>query len=151
MLIFKGNAILMGTKITSGYSGTPLAKKLGIKPGFKMRLIHHPADYYDYFQYFPEEVEEIENNTELVHFIHYFGKEAAILEQELPVLRKQLRQEGMIWISWPKKAAKTTTYLDGNLVRQIGLKHGLVDVKVCAVNEIWSGLKFVIPLKDRIE
>ncbi len=141
----------MGAKITSGYSGTPLAKKLGIKPGFKVRFVYQPEDYNSYFQIFPEEIEEVENNTELVHFIHFFAKEADLLLQELPSLKKQLYQDGMIWISWPKKTARIRTDLNGNLVRHIGLQQGLVDIKVCAVNEIWSALKFVIPVKDRVK
>ncbi len=151
LLIFKGKVNLMETNITSGYSGTPLAKKLGIKSGFKVRFVCQPEDYSSYFQYFPEDIEEVENNTELVHFIHFFVKEADLLLQELPSLKRQLYQDGMIWISWPKKAAKIKSDLNGNLVRQIGIQQGLVDIKVCAVNEIWSALKFVIPVKDRVK
>ncbi len=142
--------MLMKAKISSGYSGTPLAKKLGLKPGFKVRLVHQPKEYFSYFEYYPEEVEVIKNSTELAHFIHYFSMEAQVLIQELPSLIQQVQQDGMIWISWPKKAAKMETDLNGNTVRHIGLNHGLVDIKVCAINEIWSALKFVIPNKNRI-
>ena len=139
----------MGAKATSGYSGTPLAKKLGIKEGFTIRLVQTPEAYFSYFQYFPEEIRFVKNSMEKVHFIHYFPGDADTLEAELPALREQLVQDGMIWISWPKKSARKQTDLSGNTVRQIGLRHGLVDVKVCSVNEVWSALKFVIPVKDR--
>ncbi|NNJ88845.1 MAG: DUF3052 domain-containing protein [Eudoraea sp.] len=140
----------MGAKFTSGYSGTPLSRKLGIKPGFKVKLVDTPPEYRSYFNYFPEDIHEVENSTEPVHFIHFFATEAEVLTLELPPLKQQLQQDGMIWISWPKKSAKKETDLTGNIVRHIGLKHGLVDIKVCAVNEIWSALKFVIPVKDRV-
>lgn len=71
------------------------------------------------------------------------------MEKDIQQLKKEIEQHGSIWVSWPKKTSKVATDLDGNIVRKIGLKHGLVDIKVCAVNEIWSGLKFVIPVKDR--
>ncbi|MGB5377206.1 DUF3052 domain-containing protein [Muriicola sp.] len=141
----------MGAKATSGYSGTPLAKKLGIKEGSAIRLVQPPETYFSYFQYFPEEIRFVENNKEKVHFIHYFPKNVDTLQVELPALREQLVQDGMIWISWPKKSAQKQTDLSGNTVRQIGLRYGLVDVKVCSVNEIWSALKFVIPVKDRVK
>lgn len=141
----------MGVDITSGYSGTPLAKKLGIRPGIKVKLVNHPAEYRSYFQYFPDDIKLIENNTELVHFIHYFAKKEDTLLQDFPSLKEQMKQDGMIWISWPKKSAKIQTDLTGNTVRQIGLCQGLVDIKVCAVNEIWSALKFVIPVKKRLK
>ncbi len=141
----------MGVNITSGYSGTPLAKKLGFKPGIKVRLVHHPEEYRSYFQHFPDDIKLIDSNTELVHFIHYFAKEEETLHRDLPPLIKQLQQDGMIWISWPKKSAKIQTDLTGNIVRQIGLRQGLVDIKVCAINETWSALKFVIPVKNRVK
>jgi len=134
----------------SGYSGTPLVKKLGIKSGFKLRILNEPESYFDFIKELPEEVYFIQRADIPVDFIHYFALEAEELENDLPLLLDQLEQNGMIWISWPKKTAKRKTDLDGNAVRKIGIKYGLVDIKVCSVNEVWSGLKFVIPLKDRI-
>ncbi|MBT8289247.1 MAG: DUF3052 domain-containing protein [Flavobacteriaceae bacterium] len=133
----------------SGYSGTPLVKKLGIKSGYKLRILNEPESYIDLIKELPEEVYFIEGADIPVDFIHYFALKTRELEKDLPLLLDQLEQKGMIWISWPKKAAKRKTDLDGNAVRKIGIKHGLVDIKVCSVNEVWSGLKFVIPLKDR--
>lgn len=82
-------------------------------------------------------------------FIHYFTKSASQLEKDIKLLKHEIEQNGIIWISWPNKAANLETDLNGNIVREIGLRNGLVDIKVCAVDEIWSGLKFVIPVKDR--
>jgi hypothetical protein len=141
----------MEAKVTLGYSGTPLAKKLGIKEGYSVRLVQQPEDYFSFFRYFPEEINFVKNSTEPVHFIHYFPKDADTLQLELPALSKQLIQDGMIWISWPKRSAGNQTDLSGNTIRQIGLRNGLVDIKVCAVNEVWSALKFVIPVKDRVK
>ncbi|MEZ2415313.1 DUF3052 domain-containing protein [Muriicola sp. E247] len=139
----------MGIKSQSGYSGTPLVRKLGIKSGFVIRIVHQPSPYKDFFPDFPDDVEYAQDGIVLVDFVHYFATDAMTLDKELPGLRDQLKQKGMIWISWPKKAARRKTGLDGNIVRKIGIKHGLVDIKVCSVNEVWSALKFVIPLKDR--
>ena len=81
--------------------------------------------------------------------IHFFAGNLSELKNHISELKTELKQSGMLWISWPKKAAKIKTDLDGNIVRETGLENGLVDIKVCAVSETWSGLKFVIPLKDR--
>lgn len=134
---------------TSGYSGTPLAKKLGIKSGLKVSFVNAPEDYFDYFTDLPEDLIEITDNSQKKDFIHFFTKSAAQLNESIIHLKEGIEQNGIIWISWPKKAAKIETDLNGNIVREIGLKSGLVDVKVCAVNETWSGLKFVIPVKYR--
>ncbi|QBA63394.1 DUF3052 family protein [Muriicola soli] len=139
----------MGIKKPSGYSATPLYRKLGIKNGFLIRIVHPPSRYEDFFRDFPDNVHFAKEEDVDIDFIHLFVLDSERLVTELPDLREQLKQNGMIWISWPKKASKVETDLDGNAVRNIGLKHGLVDIKVCSVNEVWSGLKFVIPLKDR--
>ena len=134
---------------TSGYSGTPLAKKLGLKNGFKVSFINAPTDYFSYFSDLPKDLIEITDNSQKKDFIHFFTKSAEQLNEIINYLKEAIEQNGIIWISWPKKASKIETDLNGNIVREIGLKSGLVDIKVCAVNEIWSGLKFVIPVKDR--
>jgi len=134
---------------TSGYSGTPLAKKLGLKSGFKVSFINAPTDYFSYFSNLPKDLIEITDNSQKKDFIHFFTKSAEQLNEIINHLKEEIEQNGIIWISWPKKASKIETDLNGNIVREIGLKSGLVDIKVCAVNEIWSGLKFVIPVKNR--
>lgn len=85
----------------------------------------------------------------LLDFIQFFTKESAELEKQFRALKKSLSPDGMLWVSWPKGAAKVKTDLNENIVREIGLDHQLVDVKVCAIDEIWSGLKFVFRVKDR--
>ncbi|MBT8282069.1 MAG: DUF3052 domain-containing protein [Muriicola sp.] len=136
-------------KKPSGYSGTPLDRKLGIKKDFLIRILHAPSLYEDFFRDFPDDVQFAKEEDKDVDFIHYFALDSSWLVKELPGLRGQLKQNGMIWISWPKKASKVESDLDGNVIRGIGINCGLVDIKVCSVNEVWSGLKFVIPLKDR--
>jgi len=134
---------------SSGYSGTPLAKKLGIKAGFTVSFLHAPNGYFDLFSELPEGLVITQDAALKKDFIHYFAISADTLNLDIKALRHEITQQGMIWISWPKKAAKVATDLDSNTVRTIGLKNGLVDIKVCAVNATWSALKFVIPLKDR--
>lgn len=130
----------------SGYSGTPLAKKLGIKSGFNIKLVDQPEHYFDLFSDMPADITNIKDKF---NFIHYFTKEAKPLEKTLIALKKELVADGMIWVSWPKKASKVPTDVTEDVIRTIALKNGLVDIKVCAVDEVWSGLKLVIPVKDR--
>ena len=134
---------------TAGYSGTPMAKKLGIKNGYKIRIINEPKGYFELFSDLPGDLSIITDNKIKKDFIHYFTKSASELKKDIKRLKQEIEQNGIIWISWPKKTAKVETDLNGNIVRETGLRNGLVDIKVCAVNEIWSGLKFVIPVKDR--
>lgn len=131
----------------SGYSGTQLAKKLGIKDGFKISLFHQPEYYFNLFTDFPADV-KITNKSK-VDFIHYFVKEEKQLLKDISKLKNGIEQNGMIWISWPKKSSKVETDITEDVIRNIALKNGLVDIKVCAVDETWSGLKLVIPVKDR--
>lgn len=132
----------------AGYSKTPLAKKLGMKAGYKVLFINQPDYYLTLFDDLPE-VEEAKTDDVEINFIHYFTKSAKELQSAFPKLKKQLAKDGTLWISWPKKTAKVETDLDGNIVRKIGLDVGLVDVKVCAVDETWSGLKFMYRVEDR--
>jgi len=136
-------------KNRAGYSGTPLAKKLGIKAGDKVMVRHEPENYLDFFTDLPDDLEWINDQKVKKNLIHYFTDNRSRLERDIIALKNEIELNGIIWISWPKKASKVHTDLDGNVVREIGLKSGLVDIKVCAVNEIWSGLKFVIPVKNR--
>lgn len=133
----------------SGYSGTPLAKKLGIKPGFRIRLFNQPDYYYDLFSDLPRDIKELTDKKSKKDFIHYFAKSTAQLNKDIKQLRQEIEENGMIWVSWYKKSAKIETDLNENIIRDIALNNGLVDVKVCAIDEIWSGLKLVIRLKDR--
>jgi hypothetical protein len=134
---------------TAGYSGTPLAKKLGIKPGFKIKLYNPPAHYFDLFADMPEGIKEIKGSQEKADFIHYFTKEGKELKKDIKRLRDSIVPDGIIWISWPKKASKIPCNITENDVRSTALKNGLVDIKVCAVDNVWSGLKLVIRVKDR--
>ena len=133
----------------AGYSGTPLVKKLGIKPGHSIALLYPPAGFENELVDLPKDVKRGEAAKPPLDLVLLFVKSAAELKKEFGRQAKRLAPAGMLWVSWPKKASGVVTDLSENVVREHGLKVGLVDVKVCAVNEIWSGLKFVILLKDR--
>ena len=133
----------------AGYSGTPLVKKLGIKPDFKVAFVNAPGNFLNQFE-LPTgvEVQSISRSSDL-DFVLLFAKSRSILTNAFVQCAQKLKSDGMLWVSWPKRASGVTTDLNENVVREIGLAAGLVDVKVCAVDEIWSGLKFVYRLKDR--
>ena len=132
-----------------GYSGTPLPKKLGIKDGYRVALIGMPAEIRTELRDALAKCHIAKAATAPLDFISLFSKSRAELEREIKAAAKALAPAGMLWISWPKKASGVPTDLTDGVVRDIGLKTGLVDVKVCAVTDVWSGLKFVIPVKDR--
>ncbi|MBI3960376.1 MAG: DUF3052 family protein [Chloroflexi bacterium] len=132
----------------AGYSGTLLVKKLGIKAGMALAILNRPDHYWELLRELPAGL-TIDGSPPF-DFIHIFTTARAELENELPRLRGQIVQNGMIWVSWPKKAAKVATDVTEDVVREIALAHGLVDVKVAAVDAVWSGLKLVIRVKDRI-
>jgi hypothetical protein len=134
---------------TSGYSVTPLAKKLGIKNGFKMRLINAPEYYFTLFTDMPENVAILKDVKIKKNLIHCFVTQEKELHKNIVSLKNEIERNGIIWISWPKKDSKVTTDVSEDAIRNIALASGLVDIKVCAVDEIWSGLKLVIPVKDR--
>jgi hypothetical protein len=133
-----------------GYSGTSLTKKLGIKPGDRIRIIQAPEHYFDLFEDWPEQVTIDTRKTKPKNLIHVFSKEFDFLEEQLLLLKTEISSNGMIWVSWPKKAAKVPTDITEDAIRQYALSIGLVDVKVCAVDDVWSGLKLVIPVKNRM-
>jgi hypothetical protein len=134
----------------AGYSGTPLVKKLGLKEGFRLYVVHEPVEYWSWISPLPEgTIKATKSSKGEFNFIHLFVKEKKIFEKDFIDSRKRLKKDGMLWISWPKKSSKVVTDLDENIIRDYGLKNGLVDVKVCAIDETWSGLKFVFRLKDR--
>lgn len=135
---------------TAGYSGTALVKKLGIKEGYRIRVINPPFPYSDLVTGLPENIKFINDKKASKNFIHYFAKEIEGLKKDISSLRNEIYPNGMIWVSWPKKASKIETNVTEDAIRHIALCNGLVDVKVCAIDDTWSGLKLVIPLKDRI-
>jgi hypothetical protein len=132
-----------------GYSGTPLPKKLGIKDGVRARLVNAPVEVRSELKSALVRCEIVIDGKGELDFVMVFTKSHAELENEFGRVSKSLAPAGMLWVSWPKKSSGVATDLDENVVREIGLAAGLVDVKVCAVTEIWSGLKFVRRLKDR--
>jgi len=132
-----------------GYSGTPLPKKLGIKPGFRVRLVDAPREVCEELSTELAECEIVDDGKNLLDFAMMFTKSKQALTAQFKRISKALAPAGMLWVSWPKKSSGVATDLDDNTVRKIGLAAGLVDVKVCAVTEVWSGLKFVRRLKDR--
>jgi hypothetical protein len=132
-----------------GYSGTPLPKKLGIKDGFSVCLIAAPSEVTTELKSALASCKIVRDGKALLDFAMVFTKAKSELAKEFKQISKQLAPAGMLWVSWPKKSSGVATDLDENIVREIGLAAGLVDVKVCAVTEVWSGLKFVRRLKDR--
>ena len=136
---------------TSGYSSTPLAKKLGIRDGFVIRLVNPPAYYFDLFEDMPVNIQILTDSKTTKNLIHYFTKQADDLRRDILSLKQEICHNGMIWISWPKKASKVTTDITEDVIRDLALSNGLVDIKVCAIDQIWSGLKLVIPVKDRVK
>ncbi len=132
-----------------GYSGTPLPKKLGIQDGFQVRLIDAPSEVVAELKSSLDNCKITRDAKASLDFAMLFTKSAASLKKEFPRIGKNLTPAGMLWISWPKKSSGVPTDLNENVVREVGLTAGLVDVKVCAVTEVWSGLKFVRRLKDR--
>jgi hypothetical protein len=129
----------------AGYSGKALVDKLGLKRGMKAGLVGAPAGYETALQ----AGLSFSKLGRGMDFIQFFTRERTALEAKLPKFKDQLAPTGMLWVSWPKKNSSLRKDLDEHGVRELGIQSGLVDVKVCAVDEDWSGLKFVIPLKDR--
>jgi hypothetical protein len=132
-----------------GYSGTPLPKKLGIKSGFRTFFVDAPPEVLAELRSALKECEQLSQPTPQLDFAMLFSTSGKHLEKEFARISKSLTPAGMLWVSWPKKSSGVKSDLDENIVRGIGLQAGLVDVKVCAVTEIWSGLKFVRRVKDR--
>lgn len=136
--------------MSAGYSGTPLVKKLGIKPGSTVMPVNEPEHYFDLLGELPGEVKLVRiGNPDMVDFIHLFVADGKTLHNEFPALKSNLDKKGMIWVSWIKKSSKRETDISEKDVRSLGLELGLVDVKICAVDKDWSALKFVYRVKDR--
>jgi hypothetical protein len=122
----------------AGYSGTPLAKKLGIKPGSTLVLEGAPADY-------PRDGANVAPSiSKTVDIIHVFTKSAGELAANLKRYRSNMRDDAVVWVSWPKKSSKVPTDITEDVIRAVALPMGFVDIKVCAVDDVWSGLKLVI-------
>jgi hypothetical protein len=135
--------------MSAGYSGRPLAQKLGIRKGDVLAFSNAPDDYERLLGKLPDGVIVAREQEGRLDFIQLFATERASLEREFPRLKARLKAGGMIWVSWPKASSRRQTDLSDRVVRGIGLKNGLVDVKVCAIDDSWSALKFVRRLKDR--
>lgn len=135
----------------AGYSGTPLIKKLGIKPGFRFAVVGSPKRFKKQLGLLPAKAKYVPNTGDAIDVILAFVRSERELLSKFSPLAAQLSRNGMIWIAWPKKSSGVATDLSFNNVQQTGLDAGLVDVKICAIDEIWSGLKFVYRLKDRVE
>jgi hypothetical protein len=133
----------------AGYSGTPLPQKLGLKPGFSVLLVKMPPEIKSDLKAALAGCKLSRDGKGPLDFAMVFAKTQAELKAQFSKIAKQLAPAGMLWVSWPKKTSGIATDMNENDVRKIGLDAGLVDVKVCAVSEVWSGLKFVIRVKDR--
>jgi len=132
-----------------GYSGTPLAKKLGIKPPMKLLTIHAPKEYASWIGELPAGVKLISKAKPPIDAAHIFVTKSVELDALLSRLRNELKSDGFVWVSWYKKSAKMPTDITEDVIREIALPLGFVDVKVCAVSEQWSGLKLVIRKSQR--
>lgn len=134
----------------AGYSGTPLVKKLGIKPGFNLAFVNAPTGFAKELD-LPLDVTINSRSGKPLDFVQLFVKSEKELKTKFSEYADRLDAAGMLWVSWPKKSSGVMTDVSEGTVRAIGLAAGLVDVKICAVDDLWSGLKFVFRLKDRVE
>ena len=133
----------------AGYSSTPLAKKLGIKEGSRIGLVNAPENFTSELGELPNGAEFVKRLTNSFDIILFFVLTERALMRDFARLAKKLTTNGMIWIAWPKKSSGVSTDLSFDSVQRTGLDAGLVDVKICAIDDTWSGLKFVYRLKDR--
>jgi hypothetical protein len=133
----------------AGYSSTPLAKKLGIKEQSRIAFVNAPKDFLAYLGPLPAGAEVVTRLTKPLDIVLLFVTSERLLARDFAKLAEKLATNGMIWVAWPKKSSGVATDLSFTPVQRIGLNAGLVDVKICAIDETWSGLKFVFRLKDR--
>ena len=133
----------------AGYSGKPVVQKLGLKPGFRIFVDGLSVAYSDVVGELPDEVRIVKAAKAPLDAVHLFATEAKPLAARLRKYRQAIAPDGMIWVSWPKKASGVATDVTEALVRETALANGLVDIKICAVDDVWSGLKLVIPVKER--
>ena len=135
--------------MTAGYSGTALVRKLGLKVGMRVAFVDAPDHYRDLLGELPEPMRILHRPGRDMDFVHFFTSRRKRLDSRLPALKASLAATGMLWISWPKKSSSMATEVAESDIRAAGLAAGLVDVKICAVDEDWSGLKFVYRREDR--
>jgi hypothetical protein len=135
----------------AGYSQKSLVKKLGLKAGFKAFVFNAPEDYFSLLGLLPENVLFLTKLKPSLDFIHYFSRSRQKYFTDISRLKKAFAPQGMIWVFWPKLSSGVQSDLTEKDTREIALREGLVDIKVCAVDEIWSGLKFVVPVKLRLK
>jgi hypothetical protein len=133
----------------AGYSETPLVKKLGIKEGSRIALVNPPKSFRKTLGPLPAQAKVVNQTLDDLDLILFFVKKESELAAAFALLAEKLKPAGMLWIAWPKKSSGVATDLAFNNVQTLGLSAGLVDTKICAVDEVWSGLKFVFRLKDR--
>jgi hypothetical protein len=133
----------------TGYSGTPLAAKLGIKPGMTIRAVHAPRDYRELLAPLPDGARVTADRGGRPDIVHHFTKQKAEFAKALRGYREALEPATPLWISWPKKSAGVATDITEDAIRALALPLGYVDVKVCAVSEVWSGLKLVVRRDQR--
>lgn len=133
----------------TGYSGTPLAEKLGIKPAMTVTVINQPAQYRQLLGEGANGVEFSDRTRTDSSFVHLFTRLRSELERQLSRLRKELPDTGTIWVSWPKKSAGVPTDITEDVIRDVALPLGFVDVKVCAIDQTWSGLKLIVRRANR--
>jgi hypothetical protein len=133
----------------AGYSGTPLPQKLGIKPGLTAVTIKAPTNYPRLLGTIPEDVTFSDRLKPDSSFVHVFVKKRSELANRLAVLREKIADTGTVWISWPKRSSGVLTDVTEDVVRAVALPLGFVDVKVCAIDETWSGLKLMVRLRNR--
>ncbi len=135
--------------MASGYSINPLSKKLGLKENYHVRLLNPPENYNTLVDGWENYLLDMGADATNLDFIHFFTNSLEDLQNTLPVLMLQIKKSGIIWVSWYKKSAKKPTEISENTIRDYALSIGLVDVKVCSIDDDWSGLKLVYRLKDR--
>jgi hypothetical protein len=133
----------------AGYSGTPLPKKLGVKENQRVGLVNKPSHFESLLGDLPVNAHVVKRLTAPLDMVLLFVEAERALAKQFPSIAKKIAPNGMIWVAWPKKSSGVPTDLSFERVQRIGLDCGLVDVKICAIDEVWSGLKFVIRLKDR--
>ena len=133
-----------GAAPVTGYSGTPLAGKLGLKPGMALHVAGEPEGYRDWLAPLPAGVHFVPHVSAQAQLVHVFVVERRMLEAALRRCRELLAPDAAVWVSWPKKASKRPTDITEDVIREVALPMGYVDIKVCAVSEVWSGLKLVV-------
>jgi hypothetical protein len=135
----------------SGYSGTPLPRKLGIRPNARLYLEGAPADYHRLVAPLPAGVQFVPRIDAATDLVHLFATRRALLERALSAARRTMRPDAVIWISWPKKTAALKSDVSEDVIRELALPLGLVDIKVCAIDDTWSGLKLMLRRSERPE